>query len=165
MAGNKTLFTMKAELKAHGIKYQKDITPAELTKLFETLPITGGQIRELKLFDIDYSPKLHWTRGQARDFISEARDYMRLRGMLPASPKQRMQLMVAGIIVPKGLTSAEAAQMVYNLPATASQLHYIEKNKVRTEPGKKLTYGYCGQLIKRRERHIFEYKSQKDKSK
>lgn len=160
----KTLFIMKTELKAHGIKYKNDITPAELTKLFEALPITDGQIRELKLFNIDYSPKLNWTRGEARDFILEARDYMRLRGMLPASPKQRMQLLTAGIDA-KGLTSAQAAEMIYNLPATAKQLYYIEKNKVRTEVGKKLTYGYCEQLIKRRERHILEYKSKRNNKK
>lgn len=63
-----------------------------------------------------------------------------------------------GIDVPKGTTSAGASKMINELPATDAQLAYFEKNNLKINPAKKLTYGLAHQVIARRERRFLEYK-------
>lgn len=155
---NKTLFAIKKELSAKGVPFDDKIPIHELKKLFDSLPVTSGQIRELKLLGIDYKEKWNWTRKTASEFIRDAEDFIRLRNLLPASPKQRILLMENGIDVPKGTTSAGASKMINELPATDAQLAYFEKNNLKINPAKKLTYGLAHQMIARRERRFLEYK-------
>ena len=155
---NKTLFAIKKELSAKGIAFDENASITELKNLFGNLPITSGQVRELKLLGIDYSEKWNWNRKTASEFIRDAENYIRLRNLLPASPKQRILLMENGIDAAKGITSAEAAKLINELPATDAQLAYFEKNNLKINPARKLTFGLAQQVIARRERRFLEYK-------
>ena len=155
---NKTVFMIKKELSAHGIPFNENANLFELRKLFGGLPISSGQIRELKLLGIDYKQDWNWTRKTASEFIKDSEDYLRLRSLLPASPKQRILLLQNGITISKGITNAEASRMINNLPPTAAQIAYFEKNNLRLPQGHKLTFGYAQQIIARRERRIMEFK-------
>lgn len=155
---NKTLFAMKKELSTHNIPFTDESTPAQIKELFGSLPITTGQIRELKLLGIDYKEKWNWTRKTASDFIKDSADYIRLRNLLPASPKQRILLMEHGIVISKDTNGAEASRLINELPATQAQLNYFEKNNLKISSDKPLTFGYAQQVIARRERRFLEYK-------
>ena len=55
---NKTLFAIKKELSAKGVPFDDNTPIHELKKLFDSLPVTSGQIRELKLLGIDETGRL-----------------------------------------------------------------------------------------------------------
>lgn len=145
---------MKEELKAFGIDFSENESPKRLREKFDALPITEGQIEHLLRQDVRYKEEWNWTRGFASDFIRKCDEYYKLLNELPVSPKQMVILLDKGIEIKEGLTSGEAAKIIYNLPATEEQLLYIKKYNLKVSVGVELTYGYCQYLIGKRENFI-----------
>lgn len=158
---SKNLYFMKKALLESGINVTDSMTVNEIKNLFDNLPITKGQIRELKLFDITYNPDWKWTRGYASNFIKESTAYIKLRNSLPISPIQRIVLMEHGIEITEKMTAGEAANIIYNLPADQEQIDYIKKFDITYNTDSTLTYGYAQQLIKKYERRVHDLKLKK----
>ena len=154
---------MRQQLKDFGIELSDNASDSEIKEEFFKLPITEGQINELKKLGVSYDPKMKWTRGFAKDFIRKGTEHFRIREKMPASPWQIYFLMEQGIDVAYDLTFGEAAKIIYNLPPEEKQLTYLENNKIKPQKGIELTYGYAYRLIKARERVIFESKATKIK--
>lgn len=155
---SKSVYFMESELRKHNIEVSPNISIDELKKLFNLLPITSGQIEELKLFNITYKGNWGWNRGFASTLIQESIEYVKLRNNLPMSPVQKTILLDKGISFDPTMTSGEAAQMIYNLDPDFEQLEYINKHNLKLSKYKKLTYGYAQEIIGKREQYIFEYK-------
>lgn len=154
---------MRQQLKDFGIELSDNASDNEIKEKFYKLPITEGQISELKKLGVSYDTKMQWTRGFAKDFIRKGTEHFRIREKMPASPWQIYFLMEQGIDVAHDLTFGEAAKIIYNLPPEEKQLTYLENNKIKPQKGIELTYGYAYRLIKARERVIFESKATKIK--
>lgn len=154
---------MRQQLKDFGIELSDNASDNEIKEKFYKLPITEGQISELKKLGVSYDTKMQWTRGFAKDFIRKGTEHFRIREKMPASPWQIYFLMEQGIDVAYDLTFGEAAKIIYNLPPEEKQLTYLENNKIKPQKGIELTYGYAYRLIKARERVIFESKATKIK--
>lgn len=157
---SKNITFIKLELKKHDVNFSDGSTVSELKELFDKLPITAGQIKELRLFNIRYKEKWGWTRGFAARVIDESVKYAKLRDALPASPAQMIILMEHGMPFGETLTSGEAARLIYDLDPEPEQLEYMEKYKLKVSKYKKVTYGYAKELIERRERYVFKSKFQ-----
>lgn len=154
---------MRQQLKDFGIELSDNASDSEIKEKFYKLPLTEGQISELKKLGVSYDTKMQWTRGFAKDFIRKGTEHFRIREKMPASPWQIYFLMEQGIDVAQDLTFGEAAKIIYNLPPEEKQLTYLENNKIKPQKGIELTYGYAFRLIKARERVIFESKATKIK--
>lgn len=154
---------MRQQLKNFGIELSDNVSDSEIKEEFYKLPITEGQISELKKLGVSYDPKMEWTRGFAKDFIRKGTEHFRIREKMPASPWQLYFLMEHRIDVAHDLTFGEAAKIIYNLPPEEKQLTYLENNKIKPQKGIELTYGYAFRLIKARERVVFERKASKIK--
>ena len=144
-------FRMKEELKAFGIEFSSEENALEIREKFNELPITNGQIEHLERIGISYKNEWNWTRGFTREFLKKSNEYFKLRDKLPASPCQMVILLSKGVHIKDDLTSSEAANLIYNLPAEIEQLLYIKKYRLKVGAGIPLTYGYCEYLIKKRE--------------
>ena len=160
---SRNYFIMRQQLKDFGIELSDNASESEIKEKFYKLPITEGQISELKKLGVSYDTKMQWTRGFAKDFIRKGTEHFRIREKMPASPWQIYFLMEQGIDVAHDLTFGEAAKIIYNLPPEEKQLTYLENNKIKPQKGIELTYGYAYRLIKARERVIFESKATKIK--
>ena len=160
---SRNYFIMRQQLKDFGIELSDNASDSEIKEKFYKLPITEGQISELKKLGVSYDTKMQWTRGFAKDFIRKGTEHFRAREKMPASPWQIYFLMEQGIDVSRDMTFGEAAKMIYNLPPEKKQLTYLENNKIKPQKGIELTYGYAYRLIKARERVIFESKASKIK--
>lgn len=157
----KNITFIKLELKKHEVDFPDDISVSELKELFGRLPITAGQIKELKLFNIRYKSRWCWTRGFAARVIEESIKYAKLRDALPASPAQMIILMEHGRAFDENLTSGEAARLIYDLEPEPEQLEYIDRYKLKVSEYKKVTYGYAKELIDRRENYVLKSKFRK----
>ena len=154
---------MRQQLKDFGIELSDNASDSEIKEKFYKLPITDGQVSELKKLGVSYEPKMQWTRCFAKDFIRKGTEYFRIREKMPASPWQLYFLMEHSIDVSHDMTFGEAAKIIYNLPPDEKQLTYLENNKIKPQKGIELTYGYAYRLIKARERVIYESKASKTK--
>lgn len=146
-----SVFKIKEQLRKYNISFSEDESVQELRNKFNDLPITEGQIEYLRRRKVNYKAEFGWTRGEAARFIQEADEYFRLRDALPISPAQKLVFIERGIDVPEGITSGEAANIIYNLPPTDEQLEYIEKYKLEVRKGVELCFGYCQYIIDNRE--------------
>lgn len=155
---SKNVHFMKSELRNHNVFVPDGISVDKLKELFNHLPITVGQIEELKLFNITYKKKWGWDRGFASTIIEESIEYVKLRNNLPMSPVQKTILLEKGQVFDPSMTSGEAARMIYNLEPDSEQLEYIRKHNLKLSKHKRLTYGYAQEIIGRREQYLFEYK-------
>lgn len=160
---SRNYFLMRQQLKDFGIELGENASDSEIKEKFYKLPITEGQISELKKLGVSYEARMQWTRGFAKDFIRKGNEHFRAREKMPASPWQLYNLMEHGIDVAHDLTFGEAAKIIYNFPPEEKQLTYLENNKIKPQKGIELTYGYAYRLIKARERVIFESKAAKAK--
>ena len=155
---SKSVYFMKSELMKHNICVSDDLSVCELKELFNHLPITSGQIEELKLFNITYKEKWGWDRGFASEIIEESIEYVKLRNNLPMSPIQKTILLDKGKTFDQNLTSGEAAKIIYNLDPDIEQIEYIKKHNLKVSRYKKLTYGYAQEIIAKREQYLFEHR-------
>ena len=160
---SRNYFIMRQQLKDFGIELSDNAPDSEIKEKFYKLPITDGQVNELKKLGVSYEPKMQWTRGFAKDFIRKGIEHFRAREKMPASPWQLYFLMGHGIDAPCDMTFGDAAKIIYNLPPEEKQLIYLKNNKIKLQKGIELTYGYAYRLIKARERVIFESKATKIK--
>ena len=160
---SRNYFIMRQQLKDFGVELSDNASDNEIKEKFYNLPITEGQIIELKKLGVSYKAKMQWTRGFAKDFIRKGTQHFRAREAIPASPWQLYFLMEQGISVSGDMSFGEAAKINYNLPPEEKQLKYLENNKIKPQKGIELTYGYAYRLIKARERVIFETKASKIK--
>lgn len=155
---SKSVYFMKSELMKHNICVPDDISVCELKELFNHLPITSGQIEELKLFNITYKEKWGWDRGFASGIIEESIEYVKLRNNLPMSPIQKTILLDKGKTFDQNLTSGAAAKIIYNLDPDIEQIEYIKKHNLKVSRYKKLTYGYAQEIIAKREQYLFGHR-------
>lgn len=155
---SKNVYFMKSELRKHDVYVPDGISVGKLKELFNHLPITSGQIEELKLFNITYKGKWGWDRGFASTIIEESIEYVKLRNNLPMSPVQKTILLEKGQTLDPSMTSGEAARMIYNLDPDPEQLEYIRKHNLKLSKHKRVTYGYAQEIIGRREQYLLEHK-------
>lgn len=160
---SRNYYLMRQQLKDSGIELSDNASDSEIKERFYKLPVTEGQISELKKLGVSYEAKMQWTRGFAKDFIRKGTEHFKAREKMPASPWQLYFLMEHRIDVAHDLTFGDAAKIIYNLPPEEKQLTYLENSKIRPQKGIELTYGYAYRLIKARERVIFESKAIKAK--
>lgn len=160
---SRNYFIMRQQLKDFGIELSDNASDSEIKEKFYKLPITDGQVSELKKLGVSYETKMQWTRGFAKDFIRKGTEHFRAREKMPASPWQLYFLMEHRIDVSYDMTFGEAAKIIYNMPPEEKQLTYLENNKIKLQKGIELTYGYAYRLIKARERVIYESKVSKTK--
>ena len=124
---------MRQQLKDFGVELSDNASDNEIKEKFYNLPITEGQIIELKKLGVIYKAKMQWTRGFAKDFIRKGAQHFRAREAIPASPWQLYFLMEQGISVSGDMSFGEAAKIIYNLPPEEKQLKYLENNKKPSE--------------------------------
>ena len=77
---SRNYFIMRQQLKDFGVELSDNASDNEIKEKFYNLPITEGQIIELKKLGVSYKAKMQWTRGFAKDFIRKGTQHFRARG-------------------------------------------------------------------------------------
>ena len=59
---SRNYFIMRQQLKDFGIEISDNASDSEIKEKFYKLPITDGQVSELKKLGVSYETKMQWTR-------------------------------------------------------------------------------------------------------
>lgn len=137
------------------IEFGEDESREELLEKFLGLPITQAQKEELFHYGINYKDDWGWSRRGVISFLKDLKDYNDTLRSLPVSPQQKVVLLSRDYCDFEGLTSGEAADIIFNLPPEQEQLNYINMFKLEVPKGVELTYGIAESIIRKHKEKLF----------
>ena len=146
---------VKIALCENDIEFGEDESREELLEKFYSLPITQAQKEELYHYGIAYKESWSWNRRAAISFLKDIKDYNELLRKLPVSPQQKAILLSHDYCDFEGLTSGQAADIIFNLPPEQEQLNYINMFKLEVPKGVELTYGIAESIIRKHKEKLF----------